>query len=210
MNTIDQLRWRYATKKFDAARKLGNDQVEILKEAFNLTALSFGLQPVKLVIVGDPDKREELLPHAFDQKQVTDASHLLIFCIETVIDEEFIRSYFDKVKAVRNTSEEVLKPYRDFLIADFNKKTSEEIESWAKNQAYLAMGNLLTVCAMEKIDACPMEGFLPGEFDKVLGLGHEGLRSVLIMPVGYRAEDDIFSTMEKVRKEISESVIEIK
>ncbi|MGS2738523.1 NAD(P)H-dependent oxidoreductase [Sinomicrobium sp. M5D2P17] len=210
MNTIEQLRWRYATKKFDAARQLGEDQVEVLKEAFNLTALSFGLQPVKLVIVSDPEKKKELLPHAFDQKQVTDASHLLIFCIETVIDEEFIRSYFDKVKAVRNTSEEVLKPYRDFLIADFNKKTSEEIESWAKNQAYLALGNLLTVCAMEKIDACPMEGFLPGEFDKVLGLGHEGLRSVLIMPVGYRAEDDIFSTMEKVRKEISESVIEIK
>lgn len=210
MNVIEQLRWRYATKKFDPTRKLQEDQIEILKEAFNLTALSFGLQPVKLVILRNQDKKEELLPHAFGQEQITNASHLLIFCIETVIDEEFIRSYFDKVKAVRNTSEEILKPYRDFLIADFNKKTSEEIEAWAKNQAYLALGNLLTVCALEKIDACPMEGFLPKKFDKVLQLGQEGLKSVLIMPVGYRAEDDEFSSMEKVRKEISESIMEIK
>ncbi|UGU15139.1 NAD(P)H-dependent oxidoreductase [Sinomicrobium kalidii] len=210
MDIIEQLRWRYATKKFDATRKLQDAQIEMLKEAFNLTALSFGLQPVKLVILSDQDKKEELLPHAFGQQQITDASHLLIFCIETVIDEEFIHSYFDKVKAVRNTSEETLKPYRDFLIADFNKKTSEEIEAWAKNQAYLALGNLLTVCAIEEIDACPMEGFLPKKFDKVLQLGQEGLKSVLIMPVGYRAEDDEFSAMEKVRKDISESVIEIK
>lgn len=210
MDIIEQLRWRYATKKFDATRKLQDAQIEMLKEAFNLTALSFGLQPVKLVILSDQDKKEELLPHAFGQQQITDASHLLIFCIETVIDEEFIHSYFDKVKAVRNTAEETLKPYRDFLIADFNKKTSEEIEAWAKNQAYLALGNLLTVCAIEEIDACPMEGFLPKKFDKVLQLGQEGLKSVLIMPVGYRAEDDEFSAMEKVRKDISESVIEIK
>lgn len=210
MNIIEQLRWRYATKKFDSTRKLEEAQIEMLKEAFNLTAHSFGLQPVKLVVLSDQDKKEELLPHAFGQQQVTDASHLLVFCIEKVIDEEFIRSYFDKVKAVRNTSEEVLKPYRDFLIADFNKKTSKEIEAWAKNQAYLALGNLLTVCAVEAIDACPMEGFLPGKFDKVLELGQEGLKSVLIMPVGYRAEDDEFSAMEKVRKEIGESVIEIK
>ncbi|MBC9794801.1 NAD(P)H-dependent oxidoreductase [Sinomicrobium weinanense] len=210
MNIIEQLRWRYATKKFDAARKLEDNQIETLKEAFNLTALSFGLQPVKLVILSDQEKMEELLPHAFGQQQVVDASHLFVFCIEKVIDEEFIRSYFDKVKAVRNTSEEILKPYRDFLIADFNKKTSEEIEAWARNQAYLAMGNLLTVCAVEKIDACPMEGFLPDKFDKVLKLGKEGLKSVLIMPVGYRSEQDECSTMEKVRKEISESVIEIR
>ncbi|RAV30239.1 NAD(P)H-dependent oxidoreductase [Sinomicrobium soli] len=209
MNTIKQLRWRYATKKFDTTRHLDEKQIALLKEAFNLTALSFGLQPVKLVVVSNEEKRGQLLPLAFGQQQVVDASHLLVFCIEKTIDEAFIRSYFDKVKVVRNTSEEILKPYRDFLIADFNRKTSEEIERWARNQAYLALGNMLTVCAMEKIDACPMEGFRAEGFDEVLGLKERDLRSVLIMPVGYRADDDMFAAMEKVRKEISESVLEI-
>jgi len=202
MQIIESLKWRYATKKFDANRFLDDSQIEILKEAFNLTATSYGLQPIRLVVIKNKELQAELVPHSWNQKQVVDASHVLVLCIDTKIDSETIQNYFERVKAIRNTPDEILAPFREFMIDTFSKKTAEELKTWASKQAYIALGNLLTVCGAEKIDSCPMEGFIPEKYDEVLGLEAHGLSSVLVLPVGHRAEDDMFSDM-------AESVLEL-
>lgn len=210
MSSLNSLQWRYATKKFDASKQLSPEQIDILKQCFNLTATSYGLQPLQLVVIKHKELQEQLLPHSFQQQQIVTASHLLVICIEKNIDAEFINRYFKLTKNIRNTPEEILKPFREFLLKDFEAKPQQELEQWAINQAYLALGNLLTVCAEEKIDACPMEGFDAEKYDEILKLKEKNLKSVLILPVGYRAEDDIFADFEKVRRPLKETVIEIK
>ena len=209
MNNIEALRWRYATKKFDENRILSEDKIEILKHAFNLTATSYGLQPIKMVIVHNKKVQAKLVEHSFNQKQVASASHVLVLCIEREINEKFIENYFNYVQKIRATPNEILSPFKDFLIDDFKNKHMDEIASWATNQAFLAMGTLLTVAATEAIDACPMEGFEPDKYDEVLGLDKLNLRSVLVLPVGFRAKDDMFSEFKKVRRPLSDIVIEL-
>lgn len=210
INIIEQLEWRYAVKKFDAAKLVSDVQIEKLKQAFNLTATSYGLQPIKMVIVQNKEVQTQLVPSSMQQLQVAQASHVLVLCIEKNIDAEYISGYFEKVKSVRGTSDEILAPFKDNIISSFSNKDVKEVHEWSKNQAYLALGNLLTVCAIEKIDSCPMEGFSPEAYDKKLNLNEKGLTSVLVLPVGYRAEDDVFSTFKKVRRNIEDSIIEIK
>ncbi len=209
MNIIEKLQWRYATKKFDSKLYISNEKLNILKEAFNLTATSYGLQPIKLVIVKDKALQASLVEHSMNQEQVAQASHVLVFCIETKIDEDYIEAYFSRVKTIRDTPDDISKPFKDYLIEDFKRKTIENIQDWAINQAYLAMGNLLTVCAIEDIDACPMEGFNPKKYDDLLKLNDKGLQSVLVMPIGYRAKDDMFADFKKVRKTVAESTLEL-
>lgn len=206
---LKDLQWRYATKKFDPSKKLSEEKIKTLKEAFNLTATSYGLQPIKLLVIEDAKTKKELVPLTMHQKQVEDASHLLVFCVVSSIDAAYVTDYFDMVHKTRGTSKTVLAPFRDILIQNFNQKDTNEVFAWAKNQAYLSMGNLLTVCALEKIDSCPIEGFEPEAYDTYLNLKEKGLRSVLVMPVGYRDEEDFFSELKKVRKDISNTVIDI-
>jgi len=209
MNNIEALQWRYATKKFDESRILSEDKIDILKHAFNLTATSYGLQPIKMVIVHNKELQSKLVNYSMNQKQVGSASHVLVLCIEREIGKEFIENYFNYVQKIRATPVEVLSPFKNFLIDDFKNKHIDEITSWAKNQAFLAMGTLLTVCATEAIDACPMEGFEPEKYDKILGLDKLNLKSVLVLPVGFRAKDDMFSEFKKVRRPISDVIIEL-
>ena len=209
MSNIKALQWRYATKKFNADKILSAEKVEILKHAFNLTATSYGLQPLKLVIVQNKEIQKQLQTFSFNQRQVSTASQVLIICIEKEVGKEFIEDYFKRVKHIRETPDEVLAPFRDFLVGDFKTKAKTEITNWVINQAYLSLGNLLTVCAVEEIDACPMEGFLPEKYDELLGLDKQNLKSVLALPVGYRAKDDIFSEFKKVRRQLEDVIIEI-
>ncbi len=205
MNSIESLQWRYATKKFDPARKIEVDQLELLATAFNLTATSYGLQPCRLVIVQDQGIKDKMVAHSYGQLQVKDASAVLVLCT-TAVDSNYIKEYFSLVKKQRNTPDEVLQPFEDFLTNSFSKKEVEEVESWARNQAYLILGNLLTVCAQEQIDSCPMEGFVPEKVDELLGLPEVGLKSTLLLPVGYRAGDDMMSQLKKVRRPQQEMV----
>jgi nitroreductase/dihydropteridine reductase len=207
MNVLESLRWRYAVKKFDSKKLIPEVKIERLKEAFNLTPTSYGLQPVKMMVIRDKELQKQLVPHSYNQEQIGQASDLLIFCAIDRIDEAYIRDYFELVKKLRGTADEVLKPFRDFLIDDFNKRTPEEISNWAINQVYIVLGNLMTFCAAEGIDACPVEGFVPAEYDKILNLNDLGLKSVLVMPIGYRAEDDMFADFAKVRKPLNEVII---
>lgn len=210
MNTIQSLQWRYAVKKFDDTKSLTEQQINTLKEAFNLTASSYGLQTVKMLVIKNKDLQNQLTEHSFNQPQITQASHILVLCIPKEFNEGLIDEYFSLVKEIRNTPDNVLNPFKEFLTDDVSKKTKEELYIWNKNQAYIALGNLLTVCAIEKIDSCPMEGFIPEKYDEILGLEKHNLTSVLVLPVGYRAEDDYMKDLPKVRKKIENTVIEIR
>lgn len=209
MKNIEALQWRYATKKFDNAKILPQEKIEVLKHAFNLTATSYGLQPIKLVIIHDKELQEKLVNFSMNQKQVSTASHVLIICVERKVDKEFIENYFNSVHKIRATPKEILNPFKNFLINDFENKHIDEITAWATNQAFLALGTLMTVCAIEGIDACPMEGFEPQKYDELLGLEKLNLKSVLVMPIGYRAQDDMFSEFKKVRRPLSDMIIEL-
>lgn len=209
MNIIDSLKWRYATKKLDANKQLTKTQINILKEAFNLTATSYGLQPVSLIIVENKEIQKELVAHSWNQEQVVQASHLLVLCIPKEYTKSEIENYFKLVKEIRNTPDKIINPFKEFLLDDISKKTQEELFLWNKNQAYLAMGNLLTVCAIEQIDSCPMEGFVPDKYDEILHLEKHNLTSVLVLPVGFRSEDCYMKDLAKVRKKTQDCVIEI-
>ncbi|MBU3822947.1 NAD(P)H-dependent oxidoreductase [Flavobacteriaceae bacterium XHP0103] len=209
MDVIKHLEWRYATKKFDKTNKLSASKLMVLKEAFNLTATSFGLQTINMLVVESADLRKLLLPHTYNQPQIVDASHLLVICIKETIEDDDVNDYFDNIKDVRNTSETILNPYRQNLIKTMKKMTQKEQQQWSLNQAYIALGNLMTVCAIEQIDSCPMEGFVPEKYDEVLNLKEKGLKSVLLLPVGYRAKDDMFADFKKVRKKVKETVFEL-
>ena len=209
MSLLKALKWRYATKKFDTSKVISAADIENIKEGFNLTATSYGLQPVQLLLVHNKAIQKELVPISMNQQQVEQASHLAIFCVKTTLDADYVIEYFDRIKTIRKTPDEILASFRTHIIDSFGAKSAEEIHLWGAKQAYLAMGNLLAVCADLNIDACPMEGFEPDKYDAYFDLKAKGLRSVLIMPMGYRAEDDPFATMKKVRKPISESITEI-
>jgi len=209
MDIINSLKWRYATKKFNPSKKLSNKQVEILKNAFNLTATSFGLQPVKMIVIENKELQEKFVELSYFQRQVADASHLLILCIDTDTTSEDINAYFDLEKETRNVSEATISKFREQLLQMYENKTIEEKQLSAIYQTYIILGNLMTVCAVEKIDACPLEGFIPEKVDKLLNLKEKNLKSVLMLPVGYRADDDIMCEMKKVRKPLNETIIEI-
>jgi|TARA_B110000902_G_scaffold44835_1_gene50235 nitroreductase/dihydropteridine reductase len=207
MNIIDSLNWRYATKKFDSSRKLSLEQVNVLKDAFNLTASSYGLQPIKLVVISNQELKNKLLESSMNQQQVVQCSHLLVICVETEINEAYIEIYFKRVIDIRQTPPDILESFKKSIINEFNDMSNSSILSWSKNQAYLALGNLLTVCSVESIDSCPMEGFSPEKYDDILDLKSKNLKSVLVMPIGYRSKDDKFSSLEKVRKDVSDNTI---
>ncbi|HLT32376.1 MAG TPA: NAD(P)H-dependent oxidoreductase [Aquaticitalea sp.] len=209
MDIIERLKWRYATKKFDINKILSEEKLNILKEAFNLTATSFGLQTLKLLVIEDKTIRQQIMPLAFGQKQVVDASHLLVICIQDDISDTDVDAHFDNVNDVRNTPETILAPYRANLKTMMRDMTQKERQEWSIKQTYIALGNLMTVCAVEGIDSCPMEGFETEGLDNLLQLKHKHLKSVLLLPVGYRDETDMFAGFKKVRKEVVEAVVEL-
>lgn len=209
MDIINSLEWRYATKKFDYSKKLSNNQINVLKKAFNLTATSFGLQPVKMIVIQNKELQEKFVEISYNQRQVADASHLLVLCIDTDTTTEDINAYFDLEKETRGISESTIANFRKQLVEMYQNKSIEEKQLSAIYQTYIILGNLMTVCAVEKIDAIPLEGFIPKKVDELLNLKEKNLKSVLLLPVGYRADDDIMSGMKKVRKPLSETIIDL-
>lgn len=210
MKVIESLQWRYAVKKFNAKKFLSESQINTLKEAFNLTATSYGLQPNKLVVIQNKTIQKELVVHSWNQPQVLEASHVLVICVPKKYTTEEVDRYFNLVRKIRNTPDSIINPFKDFLTADIAKKTQDELFVWNKNQAYLALGNLLTVCATQSIDSCPMEGFIPEKYDEVLKLDEQNLTAALVLPVGFRAEDDYMKDLKKVRKSLNDVIIDVK
>lgn len=205
MNIIENLKWRYATKKFDENRIVDESTIDTLCEAFNLTATSYGLQPLKLVVVKNKSLQMQLQNAAMNQSQVSTASHVLVICIENNININFIENYFSLFP---HQSEGTL-AYKNVIIDRFSKKEPKAIKEWAIKQAYITLGNLMTACAVVKVDACPMEGFIPDEVDSILNLKEQQLSSVLLLPVGFRIAADSNTNKEKVRRPIKEIVKKI-
>ena len=208
MSIVEKLHWRYAVQKF-STKKLPEEKVETVLKALTLTPSSFGLQPWKFVLVENPEVREELLNHAWKQRQIVDASHLLILCrLETVTHAD-IDKYIASIAGLRGIQEEDLAGFSRSIKKTIGNFTDEQQAEWMTKQIYIALGTFLTVCAVEYVDACPMEGFLAQEFDKVLGLQEKGLRSVVVIPFGYRADDDKHAAHKKVRYSLDETLIRI-
>lgn len=203
---IQDLNWRYATKKFDPTKKLTKEQLEQLLEAMRLTATSYGLQPYKFLIIENPALRATIRTHSWNQPQVTDASHLIAICSYTTLDESFVDRYVDSIVAVRGVTKESLSQYREMMVHSIKIRTPENLADWAKRQSYIALGFLLSAAAELRIDACPMEGFDPQKVDEVLGLAKDTLTVATLCPVGFRAEDDASASYAKVRFPLSELV----
>lgn len=205
---VESLKWRYACKAFNPAKKISEKDLGIVLEALRLTPSSYGLQPWKFILVENKEVREQLVPASWNQKQVLDASHLVVFAAPKKIDEAFIDNYIENIAATRDQDVSELAGMRKMMmnIAFWEPKAQYQ---WAKNQSYIALGNLMTVCADMRIDSCPMEGFKPAEYDKILGLEKMGLTSLVVCPIGYRDESDKYIKLAKVRHPIEDLVIKI-
>ena len=197
---LEALNWRYATKQFDAAKKIPTATFGALEESLVLSASSFGLQPYRFLVINDKAMREKLLPHTWGQRQVVDASHYVVFAGRTTMTEQEIDAFLKLTADTRGMSVELLNGYRGMmtgmLLADAFKP---KVPHWAALQAYIALGNLLTSAAVLGVDACPIEGFVPAEYDKLLGLPEQGYASVVCCALGYRAATDKYATAQKVR-----------
>lgn len=200
MHLLENLNWRYATKKFDAKKEISEEDFKALKEAVRLSASSYGLQLYKVLIVEDEETRKKLQPASWGQTQIVDASKLFVFCNYATVKKEDVQAYFDLKAEKMGIEVSGLQGYVDFINGKLEEKSTQEIESWTAKQTYIALGNLLTAAAELKIDACPMEGFSPDEYSEILGLKEKGLNAAVIATVGYRSEDDETQHAPKVRK----------
>ncbi len=199
-NIIEKLNWRYATKKFDTTKKLSKEQIDYLKTVINLTPTSLGLQPYRVMIIDDMETKQKLYPLSYNQPQILTASHIFLFCAIKNVDEQYADNYIKLVAETRNAKVEDLGEYAEMIKGFVNNYNSEQKLSWASKQAYIALGNLLTVCALNNIDACPMEGFVADDYETALGLDKLGLRPLAIAALGYRSKDDMAQQYKKVRK----------
>ena len=205
---IDALNWRYATKAYDTTKKLSDEQVATLIEAIRLTPSSYGLPVYKVIHVKDAETREKLKAAAWGQSQITDASDLFVFAVNTDLSETSVDEYAKLIAETRNVPVESLTDYMGMIKGTVNSLSDEHKAAWATRQAYIALGVLLTAAALHEIDSTPMEGFTAAKFDEILGLKEHNLASVVVCALGYRSEDDAYAKLAKVRVAKETLVIE--
>jgi nitroreductase len=193
------LAWRYATKKFDPSKKISPEIWQALRQSLVQTPSSFGLQPWKFLIIDTPALRAQLRAVSWNQGQVEDAAHHVVFLARTEMTEADIDRLLDQQVAVRGTPRESLAGYRAMMVKSIVGASPEVIREWAARQVYLALGQFMLACASQKVDACPMEGLDPVKYDQILGLAGSGYRTVVACPVGYRAADDRYAELAKIR-----------
>jgi nitroreductase len=204
---LEQLNWRYATKKFDPAKTIAPDLWAKLEQAVVLSPSSYGLQPWKFVVVTDPAVRKKLQAVGYNQPQLVDASHLVVFCARKPPTAADVEAHVVRTAEVRGTTPDALDGFRQMMLGSLSRMTPEAASDWAARQCYIALGVFLSAAAMAGVDACPMEGFQPPEFDKILGIDAKGYGSVVLATAGYRAADDRGATQPKSRF-LVESVVE--
>ena len=211
MNLIELLTWRYATKKMDPSRTVPQDKVDRIIEAARLAPTSSGLQPFEIIAVTNPKVRARIREIAWNQAQVTDCSHLLVFAAWDNYTTERINRMFDYTNEVRSTRNEGWENYREQLLNTYPQRPPEINFQHAARQAYIAFGAAVIAAAEVNVDATPMEGFDPEKLDDILGLRARGLRSAVILPLGYRqAEGDWLVDLKKVRRPHVEFVTEVR
>lgn len=200
MELIKNLQWRYATKKFDTSRKVSQNDLEQIMEAVRLSASSYGLQAYKVLVVEDEAVREQLKAASWNQPQITDSSHLFVFCNYKQVNDQVIDEFITLNAGVKGIGSESLQPYADFLKNSLTSRSEDDLQVWTSKQTYIALANLLAASAELKIDACPMEGFDAAAYNEILGLNEKGLSAAVVAAVGYRSADDETQFAAKVRK----------
>ncbi len=201
------LDWRYATKKFDAAKKIPAATWAALEHALVVSPSSFGLQPWHFIIVTDPAVKAKLLPLSWNQAQVTDCSHHVVFTVRKGVNEAYVDKFLARQVELRGGTVEALAPYRGMMTGFLaNITAAGQLDTWATKQIYIALGQFMAAAALLGVDACPMEGINPTGYDEVLGLKGTEFSTVVACAVGYRAADDKYATSAKVRFPISELV----
>ncbi|TKG88139.1 NAD(P)H-dependent oxidoreductase [Puteibacter caeruleilacunae] len=206
MDILKALNWRYAVKEFDSSKKLTEEQEQLLLEATRLSASSYGQQPFKVLVIKNEDLRQQLVPHSYGQDKVAHASHLFVFAVDTKLSDESVDHFIHLVSKTRNIPVPELEGLGNMVKSVYQRLDQESKIQWATRQAYLALGNLLTVAALQEIDVCPMEGFDRSAFDQILQLENKGLKSVVICTLGFRSENDQLQYAAKVRKPLNEFV----
>jgi len=210
-DVLNKLKWRYATKKMDPSKAVPQDKVDRILEAIRLSATSSGLQPYQVIVVTNPELRAQIKPVAWNQAQITDCSHLLVFAAWDNYTPERINAMFDLVNEERGFKNEGWEAYRQMLLANYPNRDAETNFQHAARQAYIGLGSALIAAAEEEVDSTPMEGFDPAKVDAILKLRERGLRSVILLPLGYRAsEGDWLVNLKKVRRPSDEFIIEMK
>jgi nitroreductase / dihydropteridine reductase len=199
MSLIQNLQWRYATKKMNG-EKISDDKLNAILDATNLSASSYGLQPYKVVVVSNDVIKEQLQAAAYGQVQVGASSHILVFCVPLQLTADDAKAFIENVATTRSIPKEALAGYEGMIAGTINSLSNEQQQVWAAKQAYIALGTAMIAAAEQEVDACPMEGFDKVKFDEILHLKEKGFTSVVILPIGYRAVDDATSKFIKVRK----------
>lgn len=209
MSLLKALEWRYATKIFDKNKKVSENDLEEIIEAFRLTPSSFWLQPWKLIVVRDTKKREELLPNSWNQSQIIDASHLLVLVRIQNAGDKLVDQYLDDMVNKTGATRENLKWYEDMMKWFLNSLSLEQKNAWADRQVMIASGVMMSLLAEKEIDACPIEWFDREKYNEILWLNEKWLSSVLVLPIGYRDESDKYSSRPKIRFQKEDILINI-
>ncbi len=197
---LQQLRWRYAVKKFDPARIISAEDWHTLEQALVLTPSSFGLQPWRFVVITDQATKDQLVPISWGQRQVAEASHVVVFAVRKPLTESDVDGHVARTAEVRDVPVDSLAGFKKMLMKSLVPPPAGfDIHHWAGLQAYIALGNFMTSAAMLGIDTCPMEGIVPEKYDELLGLPSEGYGTVVVGVAGYRAADDKYAALPKVR-----------
>jgi nitroreductase len=207
---LNKLQWRYAAKKMNPAKAVPQEKVERILEAARLAPTSSGLQPFEIIVVTDPAVRAKIQPIAWNQAQITDGSHLLVFAAWDNYTADRINMMFDLTNDQRGFKNEGWENYRQMLLNSYPQRDAEVNFQHAARQAYIGMSAALIAAAFEEVDSTPMEGFDPNALDEILGLRARGLRSVAILPLGYRADEgDWLVNLKKVRRPREQFVTEV-
>ena len=209
MSTLSNLKWRYATKRMNG-QKVPAEKIETILEAIQLAPTSLGLQPFTVLVIENPELKAKIAPAIYNQPQITEGSHVVIFAVWNEISEANIDKYLNHIATLRGIPVESLDGMRNMINGSITGKTPEQILAWNMKQAYIALWTGLVAAAEEQVDATPMEGFDPEALDAALGLTGKGLHSTVIMALGYRdAEKDYLSSAAKVRRDKSELFIRL-
>ncbi|VXB09199.1 NAD(P)H-dependent oxidoreductase [Maribacter litoralis] len=200
MSTIlNKLNWRYATKNFDSSKQVSNEDLNTLLEAGRLTASSYGLQPYEIYVIKNEEVRKELRKASYDQPQITDASYIIVLANKPTFDDSMIDDYIANIMKVRGLSKEDLEGFSKTMKSTLLDLPDAYKGAWTSNQAYIVLGNLMTIAAEMEIDTCPMEGFDKEQYNEILGLTDKGLNAAVVLAVGYRSSEDATQHYPKVR-----------
>lgn len=207
MNLSAALRWRYATKKFDPDRVVPEPLIDALIESANLSATSYGLQPFQFIVIRNQELQDQLVASSYGQRQVADASHVIVIASRTDVDAAYIRAYIELRESELELPPGTLERYAEVMVGAIGTMSGERRLEWAARQVYIALGTMLATCATLELDSCPMEGFVPEEYNELLDLSSQNLHATVVLPVGYRSVADETQHQAKVRRPLEDMIL---